>query len=117
MNHKFKLGDKVKIINEETSHYGYKGTIIGLLIKNEEYYSADYCVAIDDKYDKQYGKPKLLKRRLNEEDLVEVKTVHLYAYIDEYNEVHFSSEDLSSDDKYKREWKRYSCADFTRELP
>lgn len=79
-----RLKTRVKITNKEHSYVGYVGTVIAIRLKSDKYYSNDYTVAIDGKYDSQHTK-RLKKVSVDTDDIRECKTVKAYCYYDGTN--------------------------------
>ncbi len=75
MEHKFKLGQRVKIVGSPSviSYGGYKGTISSVHDQSSNRGMMPYTVAID-----QPGAPVYCNYQENQ--LVEIKQVHAYAY-------------------------------------
>ncbi len=120
-NHKYKLTQKVKIVNKDIKGYGKVGIIVAQMLQDNDLYSCDYTVCVpgitDTQYQNRLNPTKLYKIHVQEADIVPVKSVTLYAYRDEMREVHFSSDLFSGDSLYKKGWERYTDGDFVKELP
>lgn len=52
---KFKIGDKVKIINHDSKFYGFIGTVVKILQSIPDYYILCFCDYYYDKFTSNYG--------------------------------------------------------------
>lgn len=52
---KFKIGDKVKIINHDSKFYGFIGTVVKILQSIPDYYMLCFCDYYYDKFTSNYG--------------------------------------------------------------
>jgi len=115
--HKYSLRQKVKLVGEKWKHFeGAVGTIIALNIQSPEAYASDYCVVIAEDYDRQYPKPKLQKKHVQEAEIAAIEVITLYAYKDSNNEIHFMSDELNHMEVHSRIWTRFKKADFEKVL-
>ncbi len=86
MEHKFKLGQRVRIISyggdSSSSMVGKNATIIGILLKSRDYYSAEYTIVVEGECQKRYARTeyKFKKHHLDERDLVALKVVRAYCF-------------------------------------
>lgn len=115
MNHKYKLGQRIKLVNNDgdlsQSYEGKFGIVISLALKSSEFYASDYCVALEGCYDGQYGKPKLKKVHTNEANLVEVNQVKAYCYKVKKEFVWRSSTSVKT-----KGYRRVPSLDFVKDL-